>query len=435
MLHFKSKWLALLSLAVATSGVALAQSADNQALIDLLIKKGVLSDQEAKDITAQIAKDQSSQDVETNNDGFLQKLTLSGRFQVQYAGIGTAINGNPVNPVSTEHFFLRRIYIGVNAQFGDGFSGVVTYDLANSSFDKALLEWKQSPLFVVDLGLTKAPFGYEENQSSGNLLAIERSTITRYIDEPNNGRRIGAASYRDGLFVSGTYEGFFYQLAATDPERNEYSGDSTNTAVLVNGLGGVGSTGGATTNSFAVYGNVGYGMAFGKGTPYNGSFKVGYEAGFDPDQGGTAALGLGHGQNISLSGGFGDLTVGGFRLVGEYETADVDSGVAVNKPANISGWWIQPSYRFTKEWEAVLQYSYINSDGRGVALSDVIRSAPSGGTMNTAAETYIGFNYYIKGNDVKLQTGYIHGESNNTVTGAYAHASTDGIRSQFQIQF
>ena len=434
MLPFKSKWLALLSLALATSGVAFAQSADNQALINALIKKGVLSDQEAKDITAQIAKDQSSQDVETSNDGFLQKIVLTGRFQVQYAGLGTSIDNNPVNPVSTEHFFLRRIYIGVNAQFGDGFSGVVTYDLANSSFDKALLEWKQSPLFVVDLGLTKAPFGYEENQSSGNLLAIERSTITRFIDEPNNGRRIGAASYRDGLFLSGTYDGFFYQVAATDPERNEYSGDSTNTAVLVNGIGGVGSTGTATTNSIALYGNVGYGVSFGQG-PYKGSFKVGYEAGFDPDEGGTAALGLGHGQNINLNGGFADLSVGGFRLVGEYETADVDSGVAVNKAANIWGYWIQPSYKFTPQWELVGQYSYVNSDGRGVALSDVIRSAPSGGTMNTANELYLGFNYYIKGNDVKLQTGYVHGESDKTVTGAAAHATTDGIRSQVQVQF
>src|SRR5450631_3916050 len=42
MLHTKSKWLALLSLALATTGVALAQSADSQALIDALIKKGVL---------------------------------------------------------------------------------------------------------------------------------------------------------------------------------------------------------------------------------------------------------------------------------------------------------------------------------------------------------------------------------------------------------
>jgi len=434
MLHIKSKWLLLASIALATSGVVLAQSADNQALIDALIKKGVLTDQEAKDITAEIAKAQSSENVETNGDTYIKKLVLTGRFQEQYVGLGTTINNNPVNPVSTEHFILRRIYLGVNAQFGDGFSGTVVYDFANDSFDKALLEWKQSPLFVVDAGITKAPFGYEENQSSGDLRAIERSTITRYIDEPNNGRRIGAASYRTGLFLSGAYDGFFYQVAVTNPERNEYAGDSTNTAVLVNGLGGVGSTGGATTNTFAYYGNVGYGGTFGEGAT-KGSYKVGYETGFLPDQGGTAALGLGHGQNISLNGAFADLNVGGFRIVGEYEAADVDSGVAVHHDAKINGYWIQPSYKLNAQWEAVAQYSYIDSDGRGVALSDVIRSAPSGGTMNKANELYLGFNYYIKGNDVKLQTGYVHGESDKTVTGAAAHATTDGIRSQVQVQF
>ena len=244
MLHTKSKWLALLSLAIATSGVALAQSAESQALINALIKKGVLSDQEAKEITAQVAKDQSSEDVETSGDQYIKKLVLTGRFQEQYVGLGTTINGTAVNPVSTEHFFLRRIYVGFTAQFGDGFSGTMTYDFANASFDKALLEWKQSPLFVLDAGLTKAPFGYEENQSSGDLRAIERSTVTRYFDEPNNGRRIGAASYRTGIYASGTYDGFFYQVAVTNPERNEYSGDGSNTAVLVNGLGGVGTTGG-----------------------------------------------------------------------------------------------------------------------------------------------------------------------------------------------
>ena len=434
MLHTKSKWLALLSLAIATSGVALAQSADSQALINALIKKGVLSDQEAKEITAQVAKDQSSEDVETSGDQYIKKLVLTGRFQEQYVGLGTTINGTAVNPVSTEHFFLRRIYVGFTAQFGDGFSGTMTYDFANASFDKALLEWKQSPLFVLDAGLTKAPFGYEENQSSGDLRAIERSTVTRYFDEPNNGRRIGAASYRTGIYASGTYDGFFYQVAVTNPERNEYSGDGSNTAVLVNGLGGVGTTGGATTNSFAYYGNVGYGGTFGQG-PTKGSYKFGYEGGFLPDQGGTAALGLGHGQNISLNGAFGDVIVGGFRIVGEYESASVDSGVAVHHNANVNGYWIQPSYKLTPQWEAVLQYSYIDSDGRGVALSDVVRSAPSGGTMNKADELYLGFNYYIKGNDVKLQAGYVHGESNNTVAGAAAKATTDGLRSQFQIQF
>ncbi len=434
MLHTKSKWLALLSLALATTGVALAQSADSQALIDALIKKGVLSDKEAKEITAQISKAQASQDVETSGDQYIKKLVLTGRFQTQYVGLGTSIDGNPVSPVSTEHFFLRRVYLGATAQFGDGLSGTMTYDFANASFDKFLLEWKQSPMFVIDAGLTKAPFGYEENQSSGDLRAIERSEVTRYFDEPNNGRRLGAASYRTGLFVSGTYDGFFYQAALTNPERNEYSGDGSNTAVLVNGLGGVGTTGGATTNTFAYYGVVGYGGSFGEGA-MKGSYKVGYETGFLPDQGGNATLGLGHGQNIILNGGFGDLTVGGFRLVGEYEEAQVDSGVAVHHNANVNGYWIQPSYKFTPQWEAVVQYSELNSGGRGVALSDVVRSAPSGGTMNKSNELYAGFNYYIKGNDVKLQAGYVHGESSNTVAGAPAKATTDGLRSQFQIQF
>ena len=109
--------------------------------------------------------------------------------------------------------------------------------------------------------------------------------------------------------------------------------------------------------------------------------------------------------------------------------------VAIHHNANIDGYWIQPSYKLTPQWEAVANYSYINSDGRGVALSDVVRSAPSGGTMNRADELYLGFNYYIKGNDVKLQAGYIHGESNETVKNAPAKAQTDGLRSQFQVQF
>jgi phosphate-selective porin OprO and OprP len=433
MLPKNSKWLALLSLALASGGVVLAQSADNQALIDLLIKKGVLSDQEAKEITAEVSKSQAAEDVETNNDGFIQKLTLSGRFQTQFVGLGTSIDGTSANPVSTEHFLLRRIYLGTSVTFVDGFSGTVVYDLANDSFDKALLQWKESPMFILQAGIQKAPFGYEENLSSGDLRAIERSEITRYIDEPNNGRRLGAASYRTGVYATGTWNGFFYNVALTNPERNEYSGDSTNTAVLVNGQGGVGSTGGAATNKPAYYGTVGYGGSVVTGGS-KVTYKVGYETGFDPDQGGPAAT-IGTGRNITLNGFYGDLTVAGFELQGEWEQAQDDSGAGNHIDATPNGFWIQPSYRFTPQWEAVVQYSDINSDGRGVALSDVIRSAPSGGTMNKSDEWYFGFNWYIKGNDVKLQAGYIYGESDDTITGKYAKATTNGFRSQMQLQF
>jgi hypothetical protein len=203
--------------------------------------------------------------------------------------------------------------------------------------------------------------------------------------------------------------------------------------VLINGSGGVGSTGTANTNAFAYYGTVGYGTTFGEGG-YKGKFKVGYETGYVPDQGGPGAT-TGHGQNITLNGAFADVTVGAFNLAAEYEAVQDDGGVAYNHNANINGYWIQPSYKLNDQWEAVVNYSYIDSDGRGVALSDVVRSAPSGGTMNKANELYLGFNYYIKGNDVKLQAGYVHGQSNNTVTGGSAKAETDGLRSQVQVQF
>jgi phosphate-selective porin len=433
MLPNKTKWLALLGVATALTGIAFAQSTADQALINALIKKGILTDKEAKDISAEVAKSQAAEDVETSGDKILQKLVINGRFQAQYDGLGTSISGG-VNPASTEHFLLRRMYIGAIASFGDGWSGVLNYDLANTSFDKAYIEWKQSPLFTVQAGFNKAPFGYEELTSSGNLRAIERSPITRYIDEPNNGRRLGASSYRTGLFALGTMDGFFYSVALTNPERNEYGGDGTNTSILVNGLGGVGSTGTGTTNKFAGYATVGYGGTFDFGGGMKDTYKLGYETGYLPDQGGPGAT-IGTGRNITLNGVFFDTTAGGFNLQGEWEEAQDDSGVKNGVSATPKGYWIQPAYKFTPEWEAVVRYSYVDSNGRGVALSDGVRGAPSGGTMNKMDEWYVGFNYYIKGNDVKLQTGYIHGESNDTVTGGSAQAQTDGIRSQVQVNF
>jgi phosphate-selective porin len=87
------------------------------------------------------------------------------------------------------------------------------------------------------------------------------------------------------------------------------------------------------------------------------------------------------------------------------------------------------------DWEAVVRYTYVDSDGRGVNISDGTRSAPSGGTMDKMSEWFIGGNWYIKSNDVKFQLGYIHSESKDIVTGGTAKAQADGVRSQMQVNF
>ena len=85
--------------------------------------------------------------------------------------------------------------------------------------------------------------------------------------------------------------------------------------------------------------------------------------------------------------------------------------------------------------EFVTRYQQLDTDGRGVNLGDVIRSAPAGPTMNKFSEWYVGANLYLRGQDLKFQLGAISGKTKDTVTGAPAEAKTVGVRSQVQMQF
>lgn len=421
MVKLSFKWLAFAG--ALTLGASSLWAQQSKALIDALVKKGILTDDEAKALVAEVAKSEAATDVATSNDKILKKLTITGRFQVQYDGLGASIDGAAANPVSTEHFLLRRIYLGAKADFGNGWTGNLNYDFANASFDAAFIEWKQSDALFIDAGFRKAPLGLEEwVTSSGNLRAIERSPATRYFVESNNGRRLGAGSYRTGIYAGGSDSGFTYNVAVTNPERDEFSSLNGNSDPGVQGSGT------AATNKFSIWGNLGYGGKF-----QGGTYKMGFSTGYLPDQGGPGST-IGQGNGITVYDVYGVVTAGGFDLEAEYLAADDHHGVSTTRDAKPTGFWIQPAYR-VGDWEAVVRYSYVDSDGRGVNISDGTRSAPSGGTMDKMSEWFIGGNWYIKSNDVKLQLGYIHSESKDTVTGAPAKATADGIRSQMQVNF
>lgn len=417
----KTKWLAVIGSAFLAAGSVFAQS--DKALIDALIEKGILTKDEAAKISKEVASKESGLEVSTTGSSFLKKLTISGRVQAQFVDMSAEIDGQTAPIVATQQFLMRRVYLGVKAEFAEGFSTYVNYDFANSSFDSAIISWKQSDLLVIDAGLRKAPIGLEEwDTSSGSLKAIERSPATRYWVESNNGRRLGAGSYRTGVFVGGTQDGWFYNVAVTDPQRDEFSSLNGNSDPGVQGGGS------AATNTFAWWGNGGY-----KGKFDGGTYKAGISYGWLPDQGGIT---LGKGHDLEVGSAYAVLTAGNFDLEGEYFWGKDGDGIADKTTAKPTGYWAQAAYKFTPKIEGVVRYSYVDSDGRGVNISDGTRSAPSGGTMDKMDEFYVGGNYYFLGNnDVKLQFGYIHAQSNDTVTGAYAKAKADGIRSQMQVNF
>ncbi|HEX2853577.1 MAG TPA: porin, partial [Opitutaceae bacterium] len=372
MLFQKSKWLALFTGALLVAAPAFAQ--DNAALIEALLRKGILTDQEAEDLRADLSTSNAAALVSTSAMPNLSKLVINGRFQAQFVNLDTDINGTLADPAYVNHAFLRRIYVGFKPMFSNGWSAFVNYDFAGSTFDAAYIEKIINPMLTVQAGFKKAPIGYEEYFiSSGALKAIERSPITRFFVEGNNGRRLGAGSYRQGLWLLGKQGGWTWELAVTNPERDEIA------VALPGGTPGAAGAGNNTNNSFSYWGTVGYSKPF---ADAQGLFKAGASYGILPDQGGKT---LGVGNDLSVWSIYADFRLRNFSLAGEYFGSDNEQGVSATQDSSSNGYWIQPSFRFGA-FEPVVRYTFVDSDGRGVQTSDGIRSAPSGGTMDKLTE-------------------------------------------------
>lgn len=419
---FRFKCLAVAAGILASAGSLLAQ--DSGALLDLLVRKGILNAQEAEDVRADLIRDSNTIPAHAfAGNKSTDRLSVGMRIQTQLAALNTDVKNVSVDPVGVDHAFLRRAYLTLKAGLGGNWSAVFTYDFAGSSYDDAIVAWKPTPDLTFDFGLRKVNVSYEERGSSGNIKAIERSAVTRYFVESNNGRRLGAASYRIGAFLDGKKDnignnvGLVYSAAITNPERAD------NFTIAS-------ATGDNTSNKPALWGNVGL-----TGKLSNGTYIAGVGAGFLPDQGGAGNTNLGKGFDLSLYSIYTDITAGPFGLMAEYLTANVQGGVSASVNSHPSGYYIQPSYSFSDSLEAVFRYTYVDSDGRGINLSDGVRSAPGGGNMKKLTEYYGGGNWYLKGNDLKFQLGVLYAKTKDALNGTPAEANTYGLRSQLQINF
>ena len=178
--------LAFAACIAGTSGLALAQ--DSGALITALIRKGILTNQEAADIRADLVRESNTVPAHAMGGGkSTDRLSVGMRMQLQYANLGTEVKNAAIQPVATNHFFTRRMYFTLKAGVGGDWGATMTYDFAGGSYDDAIVEWKPTPDLSFNFGLRKVNVAYEERATSGNLKSIERSGITRYFVESNNG--------------------------------------------------------------------------------------------------------------------------------------------------------------------------------------------------------------------------------------------------------
>ena len=432
----------LIAAAAITSVSAFAQ---DKATLDLLVKKGLITAEERAKTLDEAAKARAASGLNKifAKEDNAKRLTFAGRVQTQWESIGyseTTASGT-TNFTDVNNVLMRRAYLGFKADIGEGISAELVYNFADNSdassgtvragaFDKVIFT-HDSSLGKFDLGYQKVQWGLEENTSSSKLYTVERSLVTRYWAEAENGRRLGFGARHVGLHYSN-------KLALDAAGTLEYG------AALVNAKQGYNATG---INDFGTYVNVAYTYKITDTNRHTAGVNWGQTA--DVAAAGTITN---FGGSIDKMSGFNPYFKSQFdKLViqGEMQTTNVDQKNAA--AANIGGAERDPTgynfivaYKFTDAIEAVARYSVLDTDGRGIKVGDGFRDAQTGATYNKANSVYLGVNYYFVDHNAKICFGYEKGKLTDSIsyqadgsftTNSANKADADVFRLQAQVLF
>ena len=210
-------------LAVAVSGavllmagqIALADSTTD--IVDALVSKGVLTEEEGKLITKghTAAKEKSGKVIDKNGALSLSSgngdstMAINGRIQLDSRHFSDT---NLRNDAAADGFDVRRAYLGVSGKIAKYYDYKVIANLANSdnpsgngSSDKSFQMdeayfginfWKEASF---RFGQQKMPFSLEEQTSSRFIDFQERSMLNKYVPAKEIGAQIHG-TFSNGIF-------------------------------------------------------------------------------------------------------------------------------------------------------------------------------------------------------------------------------------------
>ena len=393
-----NKLVIMTALSAALVG-SVSYATSNDALLDLLVKKGVLTDSEATAVAAELKEENKGVTFSSKGKETV-KLRFNGRMHFQYDSLDSEDNGADV--ASTNHFYFRRLRLGAKATHENGLFAETVLDLARDgrnnepnygvSIDKAVAGYEFSDAFTGMVGYQKVPFGFQETTSSSKIKTIERSAANRFFADD-----IDFAGCHTGLHAKGDLDGGFSYAAA-----------------IVNGAQGEGSRLLGTaqaSNDLAAFGRI----------QWSGDdLTLGVDAG---NQSNNAVVG----QDVTAYTAYANCKFEGFDILGEYFNGDLD---AVEDAA---GYSLRVAYKFDK-FEPVFRYSHLKNDAFEIDADELIRRAPSEGATidddnNEIDSYYFGFNYYYN-KAVSLMVGYEIAETDSN-TGD--EVEIDGLRSRLQV--
>jgi len=157
------KWLACAGLLIG--GMAPVFSQDSQALIDLLIRKGILSPDDAKELAAEAKQEAAAKAVAAAAKSPVS-TTVSAKLYIDVSNLDAENSAGTKLASSGTGLDVKRFYFGVTHVFDNVWSANINTDSAYSSatgatstfIKTAFVQAKFRPEFIVQLGSANEPW-------------------------------------------------------------------------------------------------------------------------------------------------------------------------------------------------------------------------------------------------------------------------------------
>ena len=386
----------IISLLVA--GAAIAANAQDKALLETLVKKGMLTQQEA----AQIAKDSVAVSPATKST---KSIKIFGGANGYYTWSRESVKAGSEPSGQLSGFTLKHVKIGLDADVGAGWGAKVVTDFGENAKSRDYLDTVVLSKAIdydyingtLQLGLRKVNMGYEQNTDDFEQLAIETSVATNFFT--NSGSQLGKnfGSRTVGVFWDGNIaqvDGLYYGAAVTSGVAESGNEDFLSAAK-------------GDSSSLSFWANLGYkNVADVKGETL--SYDFGINFGYAP-QGMDFFSKKGSVWGINP---YATINWRGLTLIGEYflQQAEDYSAGRDGVGRTPMGANFTAAYKMDiGEWgaiEPVFRASYVTTNGMG--LADVEIPGMTYRTINQAMTFYGGVNWYAT-SAVKTGLGYEFG--------------------------
>ena len=389
---------------ILTTACVLTSYAQDKALLETLVKKGMLTQQEA----TQIAKESVAVTPQAKTT---KSIKVFGGMQGWFKWANHDISKGTASLDEISGFELKYVKLGLEANVGHGWTAILIMDFGSEGdrrnyLDKVVISKDVDVNYIngtMEIGLRKSNMGIEQITDDFGLLAIDRSIATNVFTHAGNTQDIKCFGGRTvGIFWDGKVtqiEGLYYNAAITSE--------------ITEGTSGV-------INNINANSGLSYYFGFGYENIVDMRGEIKYDFGVNM---GYASKGFERNNDKSEVWGvnpYAKFKYGNFSLMGEMFYQNVEYGKTISSAANAFGANVIIAYKVDMsnsmgQIEPVVRFSYVSADGLGAAVTADNRTY----YFDEVKTIYFGLNWYTT-EAIKTSIGYEYGWYKNGLTPAQA---------------